>query len=149
IGLRVNDREEAISVLAALLLGKGNVAPEFLAAVLQREKEFPTGLPTQGMPIALPHTEARHVHKSSMAIGILERPVLFREMGSPDREIPVSAIFLLAIADHDSQVLALQQLADLFQDGSTLARLAVAHEESQVHAALLEGTRRLQQKGSA
>jgi PTS system galactitol-specific IIA component len=112
--------------------------------VLKREEEFPTGLPTQGMAIALPHTEAQHVRQSCMAVGILENPVLFRVMGSPDQEIPVRGVFLLAIADRDSQVLALKQLADLFQDGVTLTRLAGAPDAERVLEALCEGVRHLE-----
>jgi PTS system galactitol-specific IIA component len=142
-GLQARDRVDAIGVLTELLLRKGCVTPEFLTAVLQREEEYPTGLPTQGMAIALPHTEVRYARRSCMAVGILNAPVTFREMGSPDRVIGVRGVFLLAIADHDSQVLALQQLADLFQDGSTLAALAVSEDPAQVFQALLEGIRHL------
>jgi len=140
---RVRDREDAIRLLAELMAARGYVTPDFLPAVLKREKEFPTGLPTQEVAIALPHTEAMHVQHSRIAVGVLEQPVAFHMMGSPDQIVQVRVVFLLAIADNDSQVLALKQLADLFQDGSTLGRVAAAEDEQTVYAVLLEGIRRL------
>jgi PTS system galactitol-specific IIA component len=84
-----------------------------------------------------------HVQHSRIAVGVLEQPVAFHMMGSPDQIVQVRVVFLLAIADNDSQVLALKQLADLFQDGSTLGRVAAAEDEQTVYAVLLEGIRRL------
>jgi len=147
-GIRVRQRDEVVRLLGEALLDKGLVTPDFIPAVLQREDEYPTGLPTQGMAIALPHTEAQHVRRSCLAVGILEDPVLFHVMGSPDQEIPVGGVFLLAIADHDSQVLALKQLADLFQDGVTLARLAGASDAARVYEALCEGVRHLEARAA-
>jgi len=144
-----HDRMEAIRLLAELMRAKGYVTPDFLPAVLKREEEFPTGLPTEGMAIALPHTEARHVHQSRMAVGILEEPVGFQMMGSPEQLVQVRGVFLLAIADAGNQVLALKELADLFQDGSTLTRLASAVDEQHAHAALLDGIRRLKPEAPA
>jgi hypothetical protein len=60
----------------------------------------------------------------------------------------VRGVFLLAIADHDSQVLALKQLADLFQDGVTLSRLAGAPDAARVHQALCEGVRHLEARAA-
>ena len=147
-GLRVRDRDHVLRVLGEALLETGLVTLDFLPAVPKREEEFPTGLPTQGMAIALPHTEALHVHRSSMAIGILDEPVRFHVMGSPDQEISVRGVFLLAIADHDSQVLALKQLAELFQDGVTLALLADAPDAGRVLAVIREGVLQLETRAA-
>lgn len=139
VDLDVADREEAIRRLAALLDAGGYVEEGFADAALEREKVFPTGLPTEGIQIALPHTEAEYVRTSRLAIGVLRRPVKFQMMGDPDSTVDAAAVFLLAIAEQEAQVTALQQLAELFQDGVTLNRIASATSAEEVYAAMREG----------
>ena len=65
------DRDEAMMKLASLLKNGGFVKESFEKAVLDREKIFPTGLPTKPIGVAIPHTDAEHVNKGAMAVGIL------------------------------------------------------------------------------
>ena len=46
--------EEVIRLLAGKAMENDLIEPEFITAVLAREKEYPTGLPT-AVPIAIPH----------------------------------------------------------------------------------------------
>lgn len=85
---------------------------------------------------------------SRVAIGILRETVPFRRMDDPENDVLAKAVFMLAIADPNTQVLALQQLAELFQDGITLAQVAAARNQERVLEALLEGLRRLEAKPS-
>jgi len=57
INLQARDREEALSFLAQRMAALGVVSPDFPAAVLAREKAFPTGLQMPEAALALPHTE--------------------------------------------------------------------------------------------
>src|SRR5688572_13356611 len=82
-------KEEAILTLAALLRDGGYVKDSFGAAVLAREDVFPTGLPTQPVGVAIPHTDVEHVNNSALAVGILSQPVVFMEMGSFDGQVDV------------------------------------------------------------
>jgi len=43
------------------------------------------------------------------------------------------------LGDHEAQVLALQQLAVLFQDGSTLGKILKARNSQEVYASLVAG----------
>jgi PTS system galactitol-specific IIA component len=138
----VDNQEQAIRELGQLLYEKGYVDEGFVDAVLRREGQFPTGLPTKGMNIALPHTEAEHVIHSMMAIGIARNPISFQMMGSPENSIEVKAVFLLAIGEKESQVIALQQLAQLFQDATTLGKIESASTPSSVERAVEQGLER-------
>lgn len=136
------DRIETIQVLGDLLLLKGYVEEGFVKAVLDREIEFPTGLPTKAVEIALPHTEAEYVRASKMAVGVLRNPVTFQMMGSPEKQVQAKIVFLLAIGEKGSQVVALQQLVQLFQDGKTLKHIACAESSAEVKDAFLDGVKR-------
>ena len=122
--LEVSNAKEAIEALTALLVKTGHVKPEFAVDVWQRELIFPTGLPTQPFEIAIPHADADHVNQSAVAIGIVNHPVSFFQMGM-DNDVKTNAkiIFLLAIKEKEKQVEMLQQLMSLIQSPHLLERL--------------------------
>ncbi len=146
--MQAGDSTDAIRRLGELLFRRGYVDERFVGAALAREASFPTGLATEGIPIALPHAETEYVRTSKVAIGVLRQPVAFQRMDAPESRVEARAVFMLAISDAKAQVLALQQLADLFQDGVTLQRIAAARSGEQVCQAMLEGLRGLAAKSS-
>ena len=118
--------------LASLLEAGGYVKDSFKEAVIEREKVFPTGLPTQLIGIAIPHTDAEHVNRGAMAVGILSDPVVFNEMGNLDSTVDVSVISMLAIANPDLLISVLRQLAASFQDKEFLVGLKSARTADEV-----------------
>ncbi len=122
ISLDVNNQEEGISALARLLNKKELVKPGFEQHVVEREKVYPTGLPTL-IPVAICHTDAEFVNQSALAIATLKKPVVFSEMGNPDGKLNVEVIFVLALNDPKEQVVWLQKLVVLFQNEGSLAAI--------------------------
>ncbi|MFD3126699.1 PTS sugar transporter subunit IIA, partial [Streptococcus agalactiae] len=53
---RYRDQTNLLEVLSQYLLQKGYVKTEFSKAILQREKDYPTGLQLENMAVAIPHT---------------------------------------------------------------------------------------------
>ncbi|TCJ18892.1 PTS sugar transporter subunit IIA [Rubrobacter taiwanensis] len=126
LGMKAPDREAAIRELAGLLKREGRVKDSFTKAVLAREAEFPTGLPTRGVAIAIPHADTRHCLKPAVAVGILAEPVEFQEMGSPENTLKVGVIFLLSITNPEAHVEWLSRFAEAFQKPQTLQKLLEA-----------------------
>jgi galactitol PTS system EIIA component len=115
---------EAITILGTLLYEHGFVKESFLPAVLQRELEFSTGLPTADINVAIPHPNVEHILKPAVAVGIFDEPVPFREMGDPEGEIvPVRVVFMLAIHDPKKVIGMLTHLIDVFQTPGLLRRI--------------------------
>ncbi len=119
-------RDEAILSLVHLLQKKGYVKPSFGEAVLKREEIFPTGLNTQPVNIAIPHTDAEHVNKGAIAIGVLPSPVKFYEMGGDNSILDVSIICVLAIQEPKSLAGLLRSLALSFQKPDFLTNILAA-----------------------
>jgi PTS system galactitol-specific IIA component len=92
-------------------------------------------LPTHPYGIAIPHTDVEHVLRGAIAIGLLEEPVQFREMGgsSADR-VNVRMICVLAIADPARVATVLRALALSFQNPDFLERVSVARSPDAVTA---------------
>ncbi|WEG17813.1 PTS sugar transporter subunit IIA [Alkalihalophilus pseudofirmus] len=120
--------EEAIRVMAGNLFEKGLVKESYIDAIVAREKNFATGLPTKGYSVAIPHTDKEHVNEKAISVGIMKEPVDFVIMGEESETTPVKLVFMLAMNESHSQLEVLQRLMQIFQDDSILNQ--IAHEES-------------------
>lgn len=132
LDIEVNNTDEAIKELATLLYKKGYVKESYIKAVQEREKLFPTGLPTEGAGVAIPHTDAIHVRKDAMAIGILKEPVTFQMMGMPDKTVEVRIMFMMALKEPHSQIEVLQKLMEVFQEDDILKGIKECKKPSEV-----------------
>jgi galactitol PTS system EIIA component len=136
--LRAQDDKDAIRSLARLLVEHGRVSNDFIEEVVQREVQFPTGLPTPGIKLALPHTGSSHVIASAIAIGVLDRPIDFRLMGSPDQSVAVQIVFLLGLRERDSQPTILKSIMQLIQNTGLLEQMVSASSAEAIYQALRE-----------
>lgn len=132
VGLEVADCEAAIRFLAALLEQGGYVKRSFQEAVLERERTFPTGLPTGEINVAIPHADAVHVLQSAIAVGVLAKPVEFHQMGDPETLLDVDVVMVLAIQDPKAVVPFLQKACTMFQDQKLLADLKASTQPQEV-----------------
>ena len=123
VGLDCNTREDVISALAERLEIYGLVLPSYRQAVLDREREMPTGLLTKAGCVAIPHTDCEHVVRSAIAVALLEHPVVFKSMAAPEDDLPVIAVLQLAVADKKHIVSLLANLANMFLDPEILGGL--------------------------
>jgi len=121
--VEASDKQEAVSALAEALLTAGKVRESFLEAVLEREAGYPTGLPTPGAAIAIPHTDVQHCIEPAVAVGTLRDAVEFEEMGSPGSPLEVRIVFLLSITNPEDHVEWLSRLASAFQSPQLALRL--------------------------
>lgn len=123
---------DAIVQLGELLESTGCVKESWTGAALEREATFATGLPTPEVGVAIPHTDAEHVLKRAIAVGVLPQPVDFGEMGSPENTVPVRIVCALAVSDPDRLVTLLQRLVTLFQTPGLLKRIVEADSRVEV-----------------
>lgn len=128
----VNSREEVLSQLAKLLQENGYVKSSFSDALLKREKEFPTGLQTASIGVAIPHTDNDHVIRPAVAIATLTDPIDFQAMASPQEVVPVSIVLMLAIHKPEAQLKILQSVIEMIQDDEVLARLQSAPSKTEL-----------------
>jgi len=123
LNIKASTDVEAIKILAENFYKAGAVKETFVPAILQREKDFCTGLQFEEAGIAIPHTDAIHVNYPAVAIGKLEKPVMFKSMGMPDIPVEVGIMFMLAIKEPHKQIEFLQLLMTKFQEKDILRRL--------------------------
>jgi PTS system galactitol-specific IIA component len=125
VGMPAATADDALRELGEALVRAGDIDPEYVDDVIRREREFPTGLPTDP-PVALPHADPDHVRRSAIAVGVCRSPVSFREMGTPTRALGVRVIFLLAIREKAEVATILRDLVSALRDRDRLSTLQEA-----------------------
>jgi len=121
-------KEEIMVRLAKLMIAKGYAKESYADAILEREKVFPTGLPTEVVGVALPHTDVQHVIKPGIGMAVLKEPVKFNVMGNSEEEVDVNLIFMLALTDPNSHLQLLSDLTDVFQNNKLLEDILKAND---------------------
>lgn len=114
LNLDAENRQKLLSGLSDILYKKGYVKSTFKQAILDREKVYPTGLPTSGVKVALPHTDPKHVLKPAILVSTLKKPIKFKEMGNGVNDVKVELVFMLAVKEPSFQVKLLQKLMNIF-----------------------------------
>ncbi|CUH94938.1 hypothetical protein P22_1007 [Propionispora sp. 2/2-37] len=125
-------KEAAMRELAKLFFENGFTKDSYMDAILAREEVFPTGLPTETFGVAIPHTDAIHVIRPGIAIGVLKHPVKFGMMGYPGETVDAKLMFMLAIQDPEMQIQLLQDLIELFSDAKLMTDLVAATDPAQL-----------------
>ncbi|MFZ7132267.1 MAG: PTS sugar transporter subunit IIA [Eubacteriales bacterium] len=125
---------QALEDLCKPLVEDKVIKKEYVDAVIEREKIWPTGLPTQPIGVAIPHADGKNlVNKSSLAIAVLKEPILFNEAGgSDDKKINVKVIFLISMDSSEGQIAILQALNRLFLDKEYLSKMGCAKSSKEV-----------------
>lgn len=109
------DWEEALNLCGNALVDNNCIGQGFTIACIEREKEFPTGLPTT-IPVAIPHAASDEVKITSVCVLKLKNPVMFSRMDDSTKTINARLIFNLAIKGSSEHIEFLQKLIEFVMD---------------------------------
>ena len=133
VGAQAENADDAIRLLGEVMAEAGYVEETYWQDVLQRERNFPTGLPTQPVAVAIPHADPDHVIRSGIAVGVFSHPLTFCLMGSNQGEtLQVSLLFMLALKDFKQQTQVIRDLLNLIQSGDLLVGISQAQTPCQI-----------------
>ncbi|WP_194165665.1 PTS sugar transporter subunit IIA [Oceanobacillus sp. CFH 90083] len=121
----------------------GYVKESYLEALSEREKVYPTGIQTERIGIAIPHTDSVHVNKESIGVAVLEKPVSFTHMGTENQTVEASIIFMLAIQKPEQQLGVLQVITGLIQNNDLLQSLLLANDKEKIISIIQEYSKKL------
>ncbi|MDR1308264.1 MAG: PTS sugar transporter subunit IIA [Treponema sp.] len=136
--LEASTREEVLSAMCGVLLDKGYVKESFPAAILERERLYPSGLPMEGHKIAIPHTDAEHVNESVILFARLARPVEFSSMGDPDEKLQVQMVSMFALKEKKNIGFLLEVLITTYSDSAVLDAILKAPSVKAIYDILYE-----------
>ncbi|HEY8805618.1 MAG TPA: PTS sugar transporter subunit IIA [Clostridium sp.] len=130
--LEFTNNIEALKFLSSKLYEKGYVKEGYQEAILDREKEYPTALPSVDIKIAIPHANHTLVNKAALAIGILKNPVEFSSMEDADIKLNVQIIIMLALNEPHGHIEMLQKIVKLIQNPEVLKAIIKASSIEEV-----------------
>ncbi|MBP9479048.1 MAG: PTS sugar transporter subunit IIA [Sebaldella sp.] len=136
LNVKLEDKDELLRYMGEKLLIKNIVKGTYPEAVVMREKEFPTGISSKNIGIAIPHTVAEHVNEPKVAISILKKPIEFQMMGEPNVKVQVSLVIMIAINNPDLQIDFLQKLVSIIEDHDLLLQIKNAESIDEVYELL-------------
>lgn len=123
IDLDADTTTDVFKSLGGLLQEKGIAKESYVDALIEREKDFPTGLDIGNFGVAIPHTAAEHVNKAATGIATLKKPVDWVQLGSEDDHVDVYIVFMLAVKDPNAHLNFLQAIVKIFQDKEVLKKI--------------------------
>ncbi|MBE5968031.1 MAG: PTS sugar transporter subunit IIA [Lachnospiraceae bacterium] len=131
-GLDAASYEDVMHQIGGRLVQEGYAKESYVDALIAREKEFPTGLDVDGVGVSIPHTDVSHVNREGIAIGVLNQPVTFVQMGTDDETVEVRLIFMLAVVNPSEHIDQLQRIITIIQDKDFLNRLLEVKNAKQI-----------------
>jgi galactitol PTS system EIIA component len=135
--LRFDNSTDVIKEMGTRLTKAGLVNDQFINAVINREKEYPTGLPTK-IPVSLCHTDPQYVLKSFLTLATLEKPIAFHEMGNPTVVQNVKIVFVLGVKEKKEQVSVLKNIMNLLHNENLLKSICDSKSTSEIKEILIE-----------
>lgn len=136
LDMSVNNQTELFQKMADILSAGGFVNDTYLESLLIREENYPTALPVEPYPVAIPHTNIEHIIRPFIAPIRLKEPIPWREMANNDAIHQVRFIFMLGFLKSDEHVELLQVLVENFQDEELMQKLVDANDADEYFAAV-------------
>ncbi len=143
---KAETREEIINKLGKLLFDQGFVKDSYTQAVIDRERTYPTGLQAKVAGVAVPHTDTDHVNHPAIAIATLANPINFHVMGSPDDQVPVEIVIMLAVHDAKLVIPILRKVIFILENDQALLKMKNANSKIEIKKAMLDHIKELKEK---
>lgn len=131
--LKAKTNMEVIETMATTLYEKGFVKEKFIESIMKREEDFPTGIPSDGIKIALPHSDYKFVKRSAISVASLEVPIEFNSMEEPSKALPVRVVIMLALDKPNGHLEMLSKLTLLMKDRKKLTMIAEAKSKNEIY----------------
>lgn len=123
LDMEAKNQTEVFEQMADILRGQGFIKDTYLESLKVREENYPTALPVEPYPVAIPHTNIEHIVRPFIAPVRLKEEVEWREMANNDAIHQVRFIFMLGFLKSDEHVELLQILVENFQDVELMEQL--------------------------
>ena len=130
--LNFSNSTDSLNFLSSKLYEKGYVKKEYMEAILEREKKYPTALPSVDIKIAIPHATHTLVNIAALCIGILKVPVEFILMGDSTLKLNVQIIIMLALKQPHGHIEMLQNIVKLIKNPEVLKSIVNASSIEEV-----------------
>lgn len=137
IGYKITgeDRDEVLHEMADYLISRGLVKDTYGDSVIERENKYPTGIDTEPIPVAIPHSEREEVIKTAILVGqTKESGVSFQKIEGDGVWIRSKVVFMLAVDTDQGQLEVISKLMGVIQDSAVVKQIAAAGSTEEIEA---------------
>lgn len=131
INVEIDSEDQLFSYVAKKLEESGYVESSYVNGLKKREEEFPTGLITKNLNIALPHSDPEHIIEPFIYVVRINKDVTVKQMGD-NQEMKVKDFFFLGIKEPSEQVGVLQSLMNLFMSDDFVKEYIEAQSQEEI-----------------
>ena len=114
--------EDLLTKMGSFALGKNLANDGFIEAIIEREKNYPTGLESI-TGVAIPHTDQIYTKKECMIVANLKNAVEFKPMGASEGSIKVEIVFMLLMKNSTNHIDVLSKISEFIQDDAKIKLL--------------------------
>lgn len=123
--------DQAFKCLSKIFLERGLVKQGYLEALMEREKNYPTGIDltavSQEFPnIAIPHTESMYCNATKVIVIKLERDIVSKDMMNPDKDLNVKYLFMILNKDGGEQSNILAKIMEFATNKDNISMLSAS-----------------------
>lgn len=115
--------EDLLSQVMETLVSKKFVEQGFQQALIEREKDFPTGLQLDGYAVAIPHGGSQFVKQDFISLVTLKNPIKMNRMDDPEESLEVDVLFIIGFGKSETHLQGLRELMDLIQNPQVIEDL--------------------------
>jgi PTS system galactitol-specific IIA component len=123
--------EDFFNQLTKKLIKMDLVTEGYAEALIKRENEYPTALPTEPYAVAIPHADPVYINKQFIAPIRLKNSIKWCEMATDDVWHDVRLIFLLGFKHEEGHIKVLQTLVNNFQESELMEKLMTTEDEAE------------------
>lgn len=138
LDLEASEPNEIFDVMGPKFEELGYVTDGYVPSIKERESKYPTALPTEPYPIAIPHTEGSVIVKPFIAPVRLKNVISWGDMSDPDNKLDVKLAFMLGFNEPGAHIELLQILMHNFQRKDWVDKLYEAASEDEFYATVMD-----------
>lgn len=129
----ITSKSKFFKTKAEVLKGLQLVEETYLKSVIEREKEYPTGLELANVSVAIPHTSIDHIKNPFIYFNrLMNKKIEFIQMGTDDVIVKPDYILMLGIKEPREQVNLLAEIMNLFNQEEFLTTIRNAKSKKEI-----------------
>jgi len=120
------------------LIKKELVKDNFVDGIIEREKNYPTGIDLsmiegQKYNVAIPHTEREYCRSKCIVFVKAKHDITFKNMISPDEKLKVRYLFIIINDENDAQTNILASIMDFITQKCNMDKLDEIDDEGEIY----------------
>lgn len=127
----IENQNSLFETFGKILINKNYVDSNYIEAIKEREKSYPTGISTLNYAVAIPHVDVKYAKVNTIFVATSKNGIEFED-AEEDRNLKVKIVFGIIIKDHDSHIDFLIQISNLIQNESLLDSIYNAKDSKNI-----------------